>query len=75
MMLSASSHRTFLDDGRLDEHRRARMRVELDKVLTATVRSRVGALARGDAYEAQVQALLAGTTDPYQAAQTLLGEG
>ncbi len=69
------AHRTFLDDGRLDEHRRARMRVELDKVLTATVRSRVGALARGDAYEAQVQALLAGTTDPYQAAQTLLGEG
>jgi len=66
------AHRTFLDDGRLEEHRRARMRVELDKVITATVRARVGALARGEAYEAQVGALLAGTTDPYQAAQVLL---
>ncbi len=66
------AHRAFLDDGHLEQHRRARMRVELDKVITATVRSRVGALAHGDAYEAQVSALLAGTTDPYQAAQALL---
>ncbi len=66
------THRTFLDDGRLERHRRARMRVELDKVITATVRSHVGALAHGEAYEAQVSALLAGTTDPYQAAQALL---
>ncbi len=69
------AHRTFLDDGRLEGHRRARMRVELDKVLTATVRSRVGALAHGEAYEAQVEALLAGSTDPYQAAHALLGDG
>ncbi|HEY5092957.1 MAG TPA: methylmalonyl Co-A mutase-associated GTPase MeaB [Acidimicrobiales bacterium] len=66
------AHRRFLDDGRLEHRRRARMRVELDKVITATVRSRVGALAHGEAYEAQVSALLAGTTDPYQAAQALL---
>jgi LAO/AO transport system kinase len=66
------AHRTFLDDGRLEHHRRARMRVELDKVITATVRARVGELAHGEAYEAQVSALLAGTTDPYQAAQVLL---
>jgi LAO/AO transport system kinase len=66
------AHRAFLEDGRLEEHRRSRMRVELDKVLAATVRARVGALAHGDAYEVQVSALLAGTTDPYRAAQALL---
>jgi LAO/AO transport system kinase len=66
------AHRAFLGDGRLEDHRRARMRVELDKVLAATVRARVGALAHGEAYEAQVSALLASTTDPYQAAQALL---
>jgi LAO/AO transport system kinase len=66
------AHRRFLDDGRLEQHRRARMRVELDKVIMATVRSRVGDLAHGDAYEAQVSALLADSTDPYQAAQALL---
>jgi LAO/AO transport system kinase len=66
------AHRRFLDDGPRDAHRRARMRVELDKVITATVRSRVGALAHGEAYEAQVTALVEGTTDPYEAAQVLL---
>lgn len=68
------AHRTFLEAGRLEERRRARMRSELDKVLSATVRSRVGALAHGDAYEAQVNALLAGTTDPYHAAIILLAD-
>jgi hypothetical protein len=50
------------------------MRVELDKVLSAMVRSRIGALAHGDAYEAQVDALLADETDPYAAAASLLGD-
>jgi hypothetical protein len=50
------------------------MRVELDKVLGAMVRARIGALAHGDDYEAQIAALLAGTTDPYRAAETLLGD-
>ncbi|HEY5262922.1 MAG TPA: methylmalonyl Co-A mutase-associated GTPase MeaB [Acidimicrobiales bacterium] len=67
-------HRTFLESGQLEERRRARMRVELDKVLSATVRSRIGALAHGDAYEVQVDALLAGTTDPYRAATELLDD-
>ena len=68
------AHRAFLASGRLAEHRRARMRLELDKVLSATVRSRIGALARGEAYEAQVDALLAGATDPYRAAEALLAD-
>ncbi len=68
------AHRTFLEHGRLDAHRRSRMRRELDKVLLVTVRSRIGALAHEEAYEAQVNALLAGTTDPYRAAEALLAE-
>jgi LAO/AO transport system kinase len=68
------AHRKFLGAGRFDQHRRDRMRSELDKVLTATVRARIGELAHGEAYEAQVDALLAGATDPYRAAHELLGE-
>ena len=66
------THRSFLQDGRFEQHRRTRTRAELDRVLSATVRSRVTGLAHGAAYEAQVDALLAGTTDPYRAAQSLL---
>jgi len=68
------AHRKFIEVGRLDEQRRARVRVELDKVLTAMVRSRIGALAHGEAYEEQVNALLADETDPYHAAALLLGD-
>ncbi len=66
------AHRAFIEKGSMDERRRARMRVELDKVLSAMVRSRVGELARGDAYEEQIDALLTGRTDPYHAAAALL---
>jgi len=65
-------HRTYLESGQLEDRRRARMSVELDKVLSATLRSRIGTLAHGDAYEAQINSLLAGTTDPYNAAEELL---
>ena len=68
------AHRRFLDAGPRDVDRRARTRVELDKVLAAMVRAHVGSLAKGAAYEAQVDALVAGTTDPYRAAETLLSE-
>ena len=66
------AHRAYLEDGRLDEHRRTRTRAELDKVLAAMVRSRITTLARGAAYDEQVEALVAGRTDPYRAAETLL---
>jgi LAO/AO transport system kinase len=66
------AHRRFLQDGRFEAHRRQRVRTELDRVLNATVRSRVTTLAHGEGYEAQVDALLAGTTDPYHAAEALL---
>jgi LAO/AO transport system kinase len=66
------AHRAFLEDGRLDQHRRARTRAALDQVLSATLRTQVRDLSEGAAYEAQVDALLSGATDPYQAAETLL---
>ena len=68
------THRTYLESGKLGDRRRARMSAELDKVLHALLRSRVGSLAHGVAYEAQVDSLMAGTTDPYHAAETLLGD-
>jgi LAO/AO transport system kinase len=70
---SVLTHRRFLLDGRFEQHRRTRTRAELDKVLSASVRSRVAGLAHGSAYETQVDLLLAGHTDPYRAAETLLG--
>ena len=66
------THRRFLEDGRLEQRRRARTRAVLDEVLSATVRARVTGLDHGAAYDAQVEALLAGTTDPYRAADALL---
>jgi LAO/AO transport system kinase len=67
------NHRTFIESGQLQDRRRTRMRVELDKVLSAMFRSRIVALAHGDDYEDQIDSLLAGTTDPYRAAAALLG--
>jgi GTPase len=68
-----AAHRRFLADGRLDAHRRRQVRVELDRVLAAMLRSRVVELAHGEDYEAQLDALAAGATDPYHAAEALLG--
>jgi LAO/AO transport system kinase len=68
------AHRAFIENGRLELHRLARTRNELDKVLAAMVRSRVAGIAHGAAYDKQVELLIAGQTDPYQAAETLLSE-
>ncbi|HEY5111177.1 MAG TPA: methylmalonyl Co-A mutase-associated GTPase MeaB [Acidimicrobiales bacterium] len=68
------AHRHYLDEATLLDARRARTRVELDNVVSVLVRSRVDALAKGKAYEAQVDALLEGATDPYRAAEKLLAE-
>jgi LAO/AO transport system kinase len=67
-------HRRYLENGRFDEHRREGMRRELDKVLSAMLRSKVKDLSHGEAYEREVDALLAGATDPYRAAAKLLSE-
>ena len=67
-------HRTYLMRGDYEAHRRLRLRRELDKVLSALLRSKVTELAHGASYDAQLEKLLAGTTDPYHAAATLLAE-
>lgn len=68
------AHRSFLNKEPLDEARRRRTRAELDKVVSVLLRSRVAEIARGTAYEDQIDALVKGSTDPYQAAETLLSE-
>ncbi|MGC8510585.1 MAG: methylmalonyl Co-A mutase-associated GTPase MeaB, partial [Acidimicrobiales bacterium] len=67
------AHRRHLEADGLDGARRQRVRAELDKVLASVLRSRVVDLARGVAYEEQLDALVAGETDPYRAAEALLG--
>jgi len=71
LMDAILEHRAFVD-GRSHDTRRARARTELDRVLAALVRARIGDLADGAAYEEQIDALVAGTTDPYRAAESLL---
>ena len=68
------AHRAFIENGRLEKHLRTRTKAELDKVLSAMVRVRITGLAQGERYEAQIEALMAGKTDPYQAASALLSE-
>jgi LAO/AO transport system kinase len=68
------AHRVYLDKEILEDARRVRTRVELDKVINMLLRSRVAELARGSAYDEQVVALLEGSTDPYRAAEALLSE-
>jgi len=72
LMDAILQHRNFVD-GRSHDTRRAKARAELERVLAAMLRERVGVIADGAAYEAQVDALVAGTTDPYQAAESLIG--
>ncbi len=73
LMDALSAHREYLDGGALEVARRHRTRVELDQVIALTLLSRAAAVARGARYDEQIEALLDGTTDPYRAAETLLG--
>jgi LAO/AO transport system kinase len=68
------AHRRYLDKDVLLRARRERTRVELDKVVSAVLRSRVAELVHERAYEAQVDALVEGLTDPYRAADELLDD-
>jgi LAO/AO transport system kinase len=68
------AHRRYLDKDLLMQARRQRTRVELDKVVGAVLRSRVAQLAHEGSYEAQIDALVEGLTDPYRAADELLND-
>jgi LAO/AO transport system kinase len=68
------AHRHYLGEEQLRAARRRRTQGELDKVVATMLRSRVLDLARGSAYEDEIEALLEGRTDPYVAAERLLSE-
>jgi LAO/AO transport system kinase len=67
------THRAYLEAGPLVASRRTRLEATLQSVLAATVRQRVRELGAGGDFATQVDALLAGETDPYRAADVLLG--
>ncbi len=68
------AHRRYLDQEPLLAARRQRTRATLDRVVGEILRARVSELVIGRAYDEQIDALLAGATDPYRAAETLLLE-
>lgn len=68
------AHHRFLAAGPREEHRRARASLELDRVLGALLHEKVRSGDGARRYDEQLDALLAGTTDPYRAARALLFE-
>jgi LAO/AO transport system kinase len=66
------AHRAFLMKDNYDEHVRDRLRRELDHVLTVMLQSKVRDVSFGDSYEAQIDALVKGESDPYRSARALL---
>ncbi len=73
LVAAVLAHREFVSSAPAAERARARARVELERALAATLRSRVAGLDAGAAYDEQVAALAEGRTDPYRAAEALLG--
>lgn len=67
------AHRHHLEStGEIAPRRLLRTRVELQRVLSATLASRVTSVAKGEHWEHQVAQLAAGATDPYTAVDSLL---
>ena len=69
-----SDHHHFLAVGERDVRRRRRLSHELDRVLSAMLSEKVRSGDEALRYEKQLDALVAGTTDPYRAARELLFE-
>jgi LAO/AO transport system kinase len=74
LWVALNEHRAHQEaTGALERRRRERTRVELARVVAAEVRARAESVTEGAAYERLVGELLAGRTDPYRAADELLG--
>jgi LAO/AO transport system kinase len=70
---AVGAHRAhLLSTGDLVPRRSKRMAVELRRVLSARLAEQIEQMAEGDAFTAQVAALLGQETDPYSAAEALL---
>ena len=68
-------HRAFLRaKGLLEQHRAVRLELELRRVLGARLALRVDRLAEDDRFAAVRRRLVEHQTDPYAAADELLGE-
>ena len=71
--VAVNAHREHLrSHGELTRRRAARSRNQLDRVLAIEVRSRIEVLTDGQRYDEALAAVVAGTLDPYQAADQLL---
>lgn len=68
-------HHHFLAGDEHEARRRRRAAHELDRVLAALLRESVHSGSAAERYEEQLDALMAGTTDPYRAARALLFQG
>lgn len=70
-----AAHQQFLSLGAGDARRRHRLSHELDQVLSSMLAENVRTGDAARRYEQILDALVAGATDPYQAARTLLSGG
>jgi LAO/AO transport system kinase len=67
-------HRASLADrGLLEAHRRDRLERELRQILSARIGQEIEALCAGDTFGEVVAAVVEGRTDPYEAADDLIG--
>jgi LAO/AO transport system kinase len=73
---AVAGHRQHLaEDGRLDKRRAERLTQELRRVLALRLEVRIEQLMDGDTFDEILKRLLAGESDPYEAADRLLAEG
>jgi LAO/AO transport system kinase len=72
--IALNEHRLYEESsGDLALRRRARAVAELSRVVALTVRARTSSVAHSEQFDQIVAALLDGLTDPYSAAEELLG--
>jgi LAO/AO transport system kinase len=70
------AHRTFLEsDGAIAARRHARLAAELRALVVQQLLTRWGGLTEGAQFDALVDDVAAGTTDPYTAVDALLAQG
>jgi LAO/AO transport system kinase len=73
---AVAGHRRHLaDEGRLEKRRAERLTQELRRVLALRLEVRIEELTGGDTFDEILKRLLAGESDPYEAADRLLAEG
>jgi LAO/AO transport system kinase len=73
LVAALDSHRAWLDSsGQLDARRRRRIADEIETLVVTTMRDRIGDLRGGTMLDELAESVLAGTTDPYAAADQIV---